>query len=50
MRPVRLTVRGLAWLISQIPGTTGGERAEMGLTPCTRCMGMSVQGAQEVRT
>lgn len=44
MRPVRLTIRGLAWLISQIPGTTNGERAEMSLVPCPRCVGHRVVG------
>ena len=44
LRPVRLAVRGLAWLISQIPGTTNSERAEMSLIPCKRCMGLRVGG------
>jgi len=47
LRPVRLAVRGLAWLVSRIPGTTNGEVAEMGLTPCERCMGHAV--ANDVR-
>ena len=42
LRPVRLAVRGLAWLVSRVPGTTNGEVTEMGLTPCERCMGHAV--------
>ncbi len=40
--PVRRIIRALAWLVARVPGTTNGERAEMGLTPCHRCMGHAI--------
>ena len=42
LRPLRLGIHFLLWLVSKAPGTTNMERAEMGMAPCRRCMGRSL--------
>ena len=45
--PFRRIVKAALWLISQIPGTTFGEVAEMSIGPCPRCVGRAIRGPGE---
>jgi len=45
--PVRQVVRGMAWLVAQVPGTTFGEIASMAPGPCDRCVGRAIQSPPE---